>query len=128
MDSESPTATVPPESIGITVTNPTQYGSGLTRHTRYCVGSQTSLAHFPRKGERRCTLLKQRVLPQPRPPHYHPFIVPRAWSPSPNRLAVRSSQCRSVARPTFPRLPHAHPCRDPPTPCRHDRVAPLQRL
>lgn len=52
MDSESPTASVPAESITITVTNPTQYGSGLTRHTRYCVVSQTSLAHFPRKGER----------------------------------------------------------------------------
>lgn len=121
MDSESPTATVPPESIGITVTNPTQYGSGLTRHTRYCVGSQTSLAHFPRKGERRCALLKRRVLPQPRPPHNLLLPFHGAWSPAPNRRAMRSSQCRSVARPTFPRFVPTSLC--PPLPLAGSAVA-----
>jgi len=63
LDSESPTATVPQESVTLSVSNPTQYGSGLARHTRYCVASQTTLAHFPRKGEQP-TCASRAVLPR----------------------------------------------------------------
>ena len=36
-------------AVRVRVTNPTVYGSGLTKHTRYNVLTSTTLGHFPRK-------------------------------------------------------------------------------
>jgi hypothetical protein len=36
-------------SIRVTCTNPTTYGSGISKHTKYNVQTSTSLQHFPRK-------------------------------------------------------------------------------
>lgn len=40
---------IAPSAIKVTVSDPTQYGSGLTKHTRYKVTTTTSLSHFARK-------------------------------------------------------------------------------
>ena len=42
-------AEFPATSIRVTVSNPTTFGSGLDKHTRYQVQTITSLSHFPRK-------------------------------------------------------------------------------
>ena len=42
-------AEFPEASIKVTVGNPQTFGSGLDKHTRYQVITNTSLAHFPRK-------------------------------------------------------------------------------
>jgi hypothetical protein len=42
-------ADLSPEAITVTVSNPTTYGSGLSKHTRYQVTCTTTLGHFPRK-------------------------------------------------------------------------------
>jgi hypothetical protein len=42
-------AEIPPESIRVRVANPTTYGAGLSKHTRYNVTTNTTLGHFPRK-------------------------------------------------------------------------------
>lgn len=42
-------AEFPDTAIRVTVSNPQTFGSGLDKHTRYQVNTNTSLAHFPKK-------------------------------------------------------------------------------
>lgn len=42
-------AEIPPGSVGVRVTNPTSFSSGINKHTRYNVITTTTLGHFPRK-------------------------------------------------------------------------------
>lgn len=49
LDTDSPTASVPIDAVRVGVSNPTQFGNALARHTRYNVSTLTTLPHFPRK-------------------------------------------------------------------------------
>jgi len=57
-----------PSTIKIAISNPQSFGSGLDKHTKYQVTTNTSLAHFPRKEIQvwRCVLGSAPSLSPPR--------------------------------------------------------------